>query len=148
MIRIKWVRSGIGFTYRQKGIVHSLGLRRLNQVVVREDTPQNRGIVAAVPHLLKIIPDAPIQAWRAVPEHSVQAPASGPSPSEVPVRDPERVELPTASAAVEPTAESAKSPAAGKEATAEEIAAKVEESDSDDKSTAQEGSQQSKATEN
>ena len=51
-IQIKWVRSGIGFNYQQKTIVRSLGFRRLNQMVVRPDTPQIRGIVAAVPHLV------------------------------------------------------------------------------------------------
>ena len=74
-IRIKWVRSGIGFTYHQKTIVRSLGLRRLNQTVVRPDTPQIRGIVAAVPHLLEIVPEAPIPAWASVPEYTVFAPA-------------------------------------------------------------------------
>ena len=57
MIRIKWVRSGIGFTYHQKTIVRSLGLNKLNHTVVRPDTPQIRGIVAAVPHLLEIVPE-------------------------------------------------------------------------------------------
>ena len=51
-IRIKWIRSGIGFTYHQKHIVRSLGLRKLNQEVERPDTPQIRGLVAKVPHLL------------------------------------------------------------------------------------------------
>lgn len=73
-IRIKWVRSGIGFTYRQKSIVRSLGLRRLNQTVVRPDTPQIRGIVAAVPHLLEIVPEAIAPAWASIPEHTIYAP--------------------------------------------------------------------------
>ena len=62
-IRIKWVRSGIGFTHHQKPIVRSLGLNKLNQVVERPDTPQIRGIVAAVPHLLEIVAAAPAPAW-------------------------------------------------------------------------------------
>jgi large subunit ribosomal protein L30 len=72
-IRIKWVRSGIGFTYRQKSIVRSLGLRRLNQTVVRPDTPQIRGIVAAVPHLLEIVPETTAPAWASIPEYSIYA---------------------------------------------------------------------------
>ena len=75
MIRIKWVRSGIGFTYRQKTIVRSLGLNKLNHIVVRPDTPQIRGIVAAVPHLLKIVPEPPVPAWASIPEYTVRAPA-------------------------------------------------------------------------
>jgi large subunit ribosomal protein L30 len=74
MIRIKWVGSGIGFTYRQKMIVRSLGLRRLNQTVVRPDTPQIRGIVAAVPHLVEIVPEAPAPWWASVPEYTVYPP--------------------------------------------------------------------------
>jgi len=58
-IRIKWVRSGIGFTYHQKTIVRSLGLNKLNHTVVRPDTPQIRGVVASVPHLLEIVPEPP-----------------------------------------------------------------------------------------
>ncbi len=54
-IRIKWVRSGIGFNHRQSEIIRSLGLRRLNHVVERPDTPQIRGLVAKVPHLVEIV---------------------------------------------------------------------------------------------
>ena len=79
MIRIKWVRSGIGFTYHQKTIVRSLGLRRLNQTVVRPDTPQIRGIVAAVPHLLAVVPEVPAPAWASVPEYIVYPPAPTPA---------------------------------------------------------------------
>src|SRR5208283_4564937 len=74
MIRIKWVRSGIGFTYHQKTIVRSLGLNKLNHTVVRPDTPQIRGIVAAVPHLLEIVPEPPAPAWALIPEYTVHAP--------------------------------------------------------------------------
>jgi large subunit ribosomal protein L30 len=83
MIRIKWVRSGIGFTYHQKMIVRSLGLNKLNHTVVRPDTPQIRGIVAAVPHLLEIIPEPTVPAWASIPEYSVLAPAvASPAPAE------------------------------------------------------------------
>ena len=78
MIRIKWVRSGIGFTHYQKTIVRSLGLNKLNHTVVRPDTPQIRGIVAAVPHLLEIVPEPSTPAWAAVPEYTVYAPAAEP----------------------------------------------------------------------
>ncbi len=74
MIRIKWVRSGIGFTYHQKTIVRSLGLNKLNHTVVRPDTPQIRGIVASVPHLLEIVPEPVAAAWAGIPEYTVHAP--------------------------------------------------------------------------
>jgi large subunit ribosomal protein L30 len=79
MIRIKWVRSGIGFTYHQKTIVRSLGLNKLNHTVVRPDTPQIRGIVAAVPHLLEIVPEPEAPAWASIPEYTVHAPAVAPA---------------------------------------------------------------------
>ena len=78
-IRIKWVRSGIGFTYHQKTIVRSLGLNKLNHTVVRPDTPQIRGIVAAVPHLLEIVPEPVAPAWASIPEYTVHAPAVAPA---------------------------------------------------------------------
>ncbi len=54
-LRIKYVRSSIGRSKHQKRIVRSLGLRRLNQVVERDDTPAVRGVVAKIPHLIQIV---------------------------------------------------------------------------------------------
>ena len=54
-IRIQYYRSSIAFPGTQKEIVRSLGLRKLNQIVERPDTPSMRGAVAKVPHLLRII---------------------------------------------------------------------------------------------
>ena len=54
-IRIQYYRSTIAFPQKQKEIVKSLGLRKLNQVVERPDTPSMRGAVEKVPHLLRII---------------------------------------------------------------------------------------------
>jgi large subunit ribosomal protein L30 len=85
MIRIKWVRSGIGETFHQKTIVRSLGLNKLNHIVVRPDTPQIRGIVAAVPHMLEIVPETPAPAWASLPEYTLHAPVAAPAaPAESP----------------------------------------------------------------
>lgn len=54
-IKIQYYRSSIACPVTQKEIVRSLGLRKLNQVVERPDTPSMRGAVAKVPHLLRII---------------------------------------------------------------------------------------------
>lgn len=71
-IHIEWKRSGIGFTRRQRASVRGLGLRRLHHVVEREDTPEVRGQVAAVPHLVEIVDGAPKPApWAAIPEYTV-----------------------------------------------------------------------------
>jgi large subunit ribosomal protein L30 len=55
MIRIKLVRSTICAPEKHKVIVRSLGLKKLNQVVERPDTPSFRGFVKKVPHLLAIV---------------------------------------------------------------------------------------------
>ena len=54
-IRIQYYRSGIAFPETQKRVVRGLGLRKLNQIVERPDTPSTRGAVQKVPHLLRII---------------------------------------------------------------------------------------------
>jgi large subunit ribosomal protein L30 len=77
-IRIKWVRSGIGFSYRQKRIVRSLGLKKLNQEVERPDTPQIRGLVAKVPHLVEIVEATSPAAWTLVPEYTIYPPEAAP----------------------------------------------------------------------
>ena len=52
-LKITLVRSLIGRPQKQRKVVNGLGLRKLNSSVVREDTPAIRGMVAAVPHLVK-----------------------------------------------------------------------------------------------
>jgi large subunit ribosomal protein L30 len=54
-IKIQYYRSMIGYAKKQKDIVKSLGITKLNQTVVREDTAAQRGIVAKIPHLLRIV---------------------------------------------------------------------------------------------
>lgn len=54
-ITIQYYRSSIGYAKSQKVIVKSLGITKLNQKVTRPDTPAMRGIVAKVPHLLRIV---------------------------------------------------------------------------------------------
>ena len=53
-------------------------MNKLNHTVVRPDTPQIRGIVAAVPHLLEIVPEPVAPAWASIPEYTVHAPAAAP----------------------------------------------------------------------
>ena len=54
-ITIQYYRSSIGYAKKQKEIVRSLGITKLNQTVTRPDTPAMRGIVAKIPHLLRIV---------------------------------------------------------------------------------------------
>jgi large subunit ribosomal protein L30 len=55
MIRVQLFRSVIGSSKKQRAVVQGLGLRRMNQVVERLDTPEIRGMVAKVPHLVRVI---------------------------------------------------------------------------------------------
>jgi large subunit ribosomal protein L30 len=54
-IKIKLVGSPICCPEKHKAIVRSLGLKKMNRVVVRPDTPCFRGMVAKIPHLLAIV---------------------------------------------------------------------------------------------
>ena len=55
MIRIKLVHSPICTPEKHKVIVRSLGLKKINQVVERPDTPGFRGMVKKIPHLLEVV---------------------------------------------------------------------------------------------
>ena len=54
-IKIQWVQSAIACPKKHKLVVRGLGLRKLQQVVERPDTPSIRGMVAKVPHLAEIV---------------------------------------------------------------------------------------------
>jgi large subunit ribosomal protein L30 len=54
-VKIKQVGSLIGCTDKQRACVRGLGLRRLHQVVVRQDTPMVRGMIGKVPHLVAVV---------------------------------------------------------------------------------------------
>jgi large subunit ribosomal protein L30 len=53
-LKITQVRSAIGRPEDQKRTVRALGLRRLNQTVEHDATPQIRGMVVKVRHLLRV----------------------------------------------------------------------------------------------
>jgi large subunit ribosomal protein L30 len=53
-IRIKWVRSQIGYAQDQRRTIRALGLRRLQHTVEREDTPTIRGMVHKVRHMVSV----------------------------------------------------------------------------------------------
>ena len=54
-IKIKLVRSPICAPEKLKVIVRSLGLKKLNRVVEKPDTPAFRGMVKKIPHLLALV---------------------------------------------------------------------------------------------
>jgi large subunit ribosomal protein L30 len=54
-IKVKQVRSAIGFNERQRATLRGLGLRRIHQVVEVEDTPSVRGMIGKVNHLVVVV---------------------------------------------------------------------------------------------
>ena len=53
-IKITLVKSGIARPGKHKVVLIGLGLRKLNHSVIRPDTPQIRGMVTKVRHLVKV----------------------------------------------------------------------------------------------
>ena len=53
-IRIRQFKSASGHTGDQKRTVEALGIRGLNQVVEHNDTPQIRGMIFKVRHLVRV----------------------------------------------------------------------------------------------
>lgn len=53
-LRIRQTRSAIGRSAKQKSTVRALGIHRLHQVVEHYDTPQIRGMVKRVEHLVEV----------------------------------------------------------------------------------------------
>jgi len=53
-IKVTQVKSGIGLKKNQRETLRSLGLKRIHDSVVQEDRPEIRGMVATVPHLVRV----------------------------------------------------------------------------------------------
>jgi large subunit ribosomal protein L30 len=53
-IKITQVKSSIGSTQRQKLILESLGIRKMNQTVEKDASPTIMGMVAKLNHLVKV----------------------------------------------------------------------------------------------
>ena len=53
-IKVTQVRSAIGTKPNQRQTLRSLGLKRINDTVVQEDRPEIRGMVATIPHLVRV----------------------------------------------------------------------------------------------
>jgi len=53
-LKITQVRSAIGTKPRQRGTLRALGLRRVNHTVEHPDRPEIRGMVEAIPHLVRV----------------------------------------------------------------------------------------------
>jgi len=56
-VKVKQVKSAIGYDRRQRATLRGLGLRKLHQVVELEDTPAVRGMINKVVHLVAVLED-------------------------------------------------------------------------------------------
>lgn len=56
-IRIKQIRSGIGFEESQKATLRALGLEKIGRVREVPDNPAVRGMIGTVPHLVVVVQD-------------------------------------------------------------------------------------------
>jgi large subunit ribosomal protein L30 len=54
-VKIKWVVSFISCTDDMRQTIRGLGLRRLHQVVERENSPETRGMIHKVRHLVEVV---------------------------------------------------------------------------------------------
>lgn len=54
-IKIKQIKSKIGYPKDQKDTLERLGLHRISQVVEKEDTPSIRGMIKKVHHLVEVV---------------------------------------------------------------------------------------------
>jgi large subunit ribosomal protein L30 len=53
-LKVTQIRSGIGCKQNQRETLRTLGLRRIRDVVIKEDRPEIRGMVATVTHLVTV----------------------------------------------------------------------------------------------
>ena len=55
MMKIKMIKSEIGRPEKQRKILRGLGLNKLNSCVTLVDTPQTRGMVNKIIHLVSVV---------------------------------------------------------------------------------------------
>ena len=53
-LKVTQKKSAIGGKQNQRDTLRSLGLKRIGDVVVKEDRPEIRGMVKAIPHLVAV----------------------------------------------------------------------------------------------
>jgi large subunit ribosomal protein L30 len=56
-LKVKWIKSAIGRSSDQRDTIKSLGFRKLHQERTVKNTPEIRGMIKKVMHLVKIVED-------------------------------------------------------------------------------------------
>ena len=69
MIKVTLVRSRIGIKPKQRGTLRALGLRKIGSTNTLPDRPEVRGMIARVPHLVKV------EMVRSAPEDDAREPS-------------------------------------------------------------------------
>ena len=54
-LRVRQVRSGIGCPREMRETLKALGLGKMHRVAERLDTPDVRGMIAKIPHLVEVV---------------------------------------------------------------------------------------------
>ena len=54
-IKVKQIRSGIGCPREMRETLKALGLGKMHRVAVRIDSPEVRGMIAKIPHLVQVV---------------------------------------------------------------------------------------------
>lgn len=54
VLNITLIKSIIGASDKQRAVVSGLGLRKLRQTVILADTPETRGMINKIPHMLDV----------------------------------------------------------------------------------------------
>ena len=60
MLKIQLIKSPIGHKPKAKATILALGLKKLNQYVIKEDTPQIRGMLKKVYFLISV---SEVEKW-------------------------------------------------------------------------------------
>lgn len=54
-IKIKLVKSPIGKPKNHKATARALGFRKMGQIIEKDDTPEIRGMISTISHMIEII---------------------------------------------------------------------------------------------
>ena len=54
ILQIQQIKSSIGYKQKAKATLAALGLKKMNQIVEHKDSKEIRGMIKAIPYLIKV----------------------------------------------------------------------------------------------
>ena len=54
-IKVQQYKSAIGYNKKQREVLKGMGIRKMNQIVELPDNEATRGMVAKIPHLVRVV---------------------------------------------------------------------------------------------